>query len=88
MPVPGYDPEDVDDALESRLGEEDIRERLTDEEWESYQHEEASLIDLLDESEINRMLDDAGDGDAGNGKDAGDGNGDEPNDNNGDEPGD
>ncbi|WP_135821585.1 hypothetical protein [Halostella litorea] len=57
MPVSGYDPEDVDDALESRLGESGLRERLDDEEWDAYRAEEASLVDLLDEDEIARLLD-------------------------------
>jgi len=56
MPVPGYDPEDVDDTLESRLGEEEVRERLSDEEWDAYQREEASLVDLLDEREIAEIM--------------------------------
>jgi len=57
MPVSGYDPEDIDDALEARLGESELRERLDDEEFEAYRSEEASLVDLLDESEIARILD-------------------------------
>jgi hypothetical protein len=56
MVIPGYDPEDVDDTLESRLGEEEVRERLSDEEWDAYQREEASLVDLLDESEIAEIM--------------------------------
>jgi hypothetical protein len=52
MVIPGYDPEDIDDALESRLEENELRERLTDEEWDAYQHREAALADMLDENEI------------------------------------
>jgi hypothetical protein len=52
MVIPGYDPEDIDDALESRLEENELRERLTDEEWDAYQHGEAALADMLDENEI------------------------------------
>ena len=58
MPVPGYDPEDVDDMLESRLGESDIRERLSENEWQSYQDGDATLVDLLDDEEIQGMLGD------------------------------
>ncbi|NHN46656.1 hypothetical protein G9464_03475 [Halostella sp. JP-L12] len=58
MPVPGYDPEDVDDALEANLGEGELAELLTDEELRSYRREEVTLVDLLDESEIERALDD------------------------------
>ncbi|WP_135534947.1 hypothetical protein [Halostella pelagica] len=73
MPVPGYDPEDIDDTLESHLGEDGLRERLSDEEWEAYQHEDASLVDILDESEIERLLDADGDGNDSGGSAAGDG---------------
>lgn len=58
MPVPGYDPDDVDDMLESRLGESDIRERLSESEWESYQDGDATLVDLLDDEEIRGMIGD------------------------------
>ncbi|WP_121820229.1 hypothetical protein [Halostella salina] len=56
MPVSGYDPEDIDDTLEARLGDAELRERLTDEELDAYRSEEASLVDLLDEDEIARVL--------------------------------
>jgi len=57
MPVPGYDPEDIDDALESNLREGELEEFLSDDELRSYRHGEADLVDLLDESTIERMLD-------------------------------
>ena len=57
MPVPGYDPEDLDDALESNLREGELAEFLTDDELRSYRREEADLVDLLDESTIERVLD-------------------------------
>jgi hypothetical protein len=58
MPVPGYDPDDVDDMLESRLEESDIRDRLSETEWQSYQDGDGNLSDLLDDEEITGMLDD------------------------------
>lgn len=57
MPVPGYDPEDIDDALESNLGEGELEEYLSDDELRSYRRGEADLVDLLDESAIERALD-------------------------------
>lgn len=56
MPVPGYDPEDVDEALEAKLEESDVRSHLTDEEWQSYQNNQAGLVDLLDDDEIEKIL--------------------------------
>jgi hypothetical protein len=58
MPVPGYDPDDVDEMLESRLGESELRDRLSESEWESYQDGEGNLVDLIDDEEIESMLDD------------------------------
>lgn len=56
MPVPGYDPDDVEDMLDSKLDEKEIQSELSDSEWESYQNEEASLIELLDDEQIDRVL--------------------------------
>jgi hypothetical protein len=56
MPVPGYDPEDVDDMLETRLEETDVRSHLSDDEWESYQNDDASLVELLDDEQIEQLL--------------------------------
>lgn len=58
MPVPGYDPDDVDALLETKLSETDVRERLSDDEWQSYQDDDTSLVELLDENEIDQLLDD------------------------------
>ncbi|WP_340100066.1 hypothetical protein [Salinibaculum salinum] len=52
----GYDPSDLDTALEALLSEDEIPEYLTDEEWDSYQRGDESLIDLLDGPEISRIL--------------------------------
>ena len=56
MPVPGYDPEDVDEMLESKLSEAKIRDQLSESEWQSYQDGEESLIDLLGDDEIDGIL--------------------------------
>lgn len=61
MPVPGYDPEDLDDALESRLDEDEIRATLDDAALAAYREGEADLVDLLDDAEIERLLDDGDD---------------------------
>ncbi|MFB6121817.1 MAG: hypothetical protein ABEJ68_11970 [Halobacteriaceae archaeon] len=58
MPVPGYDPADVEDALRSKLDETDTQEVLTDEERAAYRNDDASLVDLLDDDQIARILDD------------------------------
>ena len=55
MPVPGYDPEDLDDELEARLTDGELRERLTDDEFRRYENGE-SLVELLDSEEIERLL--------------------------------
>lgn len=55
MPVSGYDPEDVDDALEELLDDRDAREFLDEEEWAAYREGE-DLVDLLDGSEIRALL--------------------------------
>jgi hypothetical protein len=52
----GYDPSDLDTALEALLSEDEIPEYLTDEEWDSYQRGDESLVDLLDGPEISRIL--------------------------------
>ena len=57
MPVPGYDPEDLDDTLESLLDDQTKKEYLSDDEWDAYQRGDASLVDLLEGSEIERLLD-------------------------------
>ncbi|WP_049921298.1 hypothetical protein [Halopiger djelfimassiliensis] len=54
MPVPGYDPEDIDDALEG----ERLEASLSESELEAYRNGDAELIDLLSEDEIRRLIDD------------------------------
>lgn len=56
MPVPGYDPEDVDDALETNLSDEQLEEYLSESERESYRAGDADLIDLLSEDEIHDLM--------------------------------
>ncbi len=56
MPVPGYDPDDVDDMIETRLEEKEVQSHLSDDEWQSYQNEDASLVDLLDDEQIEQLL--------------------------------
>ena len=51
MPVPGYDPDDLDAELEGKLTDEEIRDRLNDEEYDRYENGE-SLVGLLDEDEL------------------------------------
>lgn len=55
MPVPGYDPEDLDAELEGLLSEEKIRARLSDEEYHQYENGE-SLVELLDSDELDELL--------------------------------
>jgi hypothetical protein len=57
MVVPGYDPADLDDALEQQLSADDVSTYLTDEEWAACQNGDASLLDLLSGSEIDALLD-------------------------------
>ncbi|MFC4356496.1 hypothetical protein ACFO0N_00870 [Halobium salinum] len=56
MPIPGYDPDDVDDHLEGLLDGEDLDEYLSADERRRYEDGE-SLGDLLDEEDIRRLLD-------------------------------
>jgi hypothetical protein len=58
MPVPGYDPEDLDAQLEAAAGEDELRARMTDEEFRRYENGD-HLIDLLDEDEIDELLDES-----------------------------
>lgn len=57
MPISGYDPEDIDDMLESRLTDDEKAELLTDAEWEAYRRGDESLVDLLSSGEIKRVFD-------------------------------
>ncbi|MFC4550569.1 MULTISPECIES: hypothetical protein [Halorussus] len=62
MPVSGYDPDDLDEMLAERMGNRDPSNWLTDEELREYE-EGASLLDLLDETDIHELLE-RNDGDA------------------------
>ena len=59
MPVPGYDPSDLDAELESLLAEDEIRDHLTDEEFQQYENG-VSLTNLLNEADIEELLDKQG----------------------------
>lgn len=56
MPVPGYDPDDLDAELEGLLSEPEIQEHLTNEEFQRYKGG-TSLIDLLSEEDVHELLD-------------------------------
>ena len=58
MTISGYDPEDIDDALEGNLDENQLDEYLTESELESYRAGDANLIDLLESEEIRDILGD------------------------------
>ena len=55
MVIPGYDPDDLEDALETQLNREGKGEYLTEEEQRRFESGE-SLVDLLDEEDIRRLL--------------------------------
>jgi hypothetical protein len=57
MPVPGYDPEDVDGALESLLEDDEIEQYLSESELEAYREGNEDLVDLLDGDETRQILD-------------------------------
>ncbi|MDG5820319.1 hypothetical protein [Natronococcus sp. A-GB7] len=57
MPVPGYDPEDIDDALESLLEDDEIEDYLDEEQLEAYRNGGEDLVDLLEGDEVRRILD-------------------------------
>ena len=56
MPVPGYDPEDLDAALEERMAELGTDAVLSEGQLQEYE-EGASLVDVLSSEEITRLLD-------------------------------
>jgi hypothetical protein len=60
MPVPGYDPADIDSTLESLLDADDVAEILSEEEWQSYEDGDANLVELLESGEINRIFESKG----------------------------
>jgi hypothetical protein len=56
MTLPGYDPADLDDELESRLSEEELHRYLDADERARYEAGE-SIVDLLSAAEISEILD-------------------------------
>ncbi|WP_049927885.1 hypothetical protein [Halopiger goleimassiliensis] len=58
MPIPGYDPDDIDDKLEGSLTDDQLESHLSDAELEAYRDGDESLIDLLEEDEVRRIVDD------------------------------
>lgn len=55
MTIPGYDPADLDDALEENLRERDVVDLLDADQRRRYEDGE-SLVDILDDEEIRRVL--------------------------------
>ena len=55
MPVPGYDPEDLDDALRTRLEAGSAAELLSAEELAAYESDE-DLLEALDAETIAALL--------------------------------
>lgn len=55
MTIPGYDPEDLDDALRTRLEEGDPEQLLSEEELRAYRNGE-DLLDAFDTETIQRLL--------------------------------
>ena len=55
MVIPGYDQEQLDENLRERLAEWAIRELLTEDEQERLAAGE-SLLDLLDQEDIDRIM--------------------------------
>lgn len=55
MPVPGYDPEDVDRLVLSRLDEDDLGTALSPEQLRRYESGE-DLVDVLSEEKIRELV--------------------------------
>ncbi|EJN60522.1 hypothetical protein [Halogranum rubrum] len=55
MPIPGYDPDDLEETLARLLAEHGHSEFLTDAEHERVKAGE-SLVDVLDSADIERLL--------------------------------
>jgi len=55
MTIPGYDPDDVESALEARLSGRELATFLTEAEVGRYEAG-ADLVDLLDDEDIERLL--------------------------------
>ncbi|APW96722.1 hypothetical protein CHINAEXTREME_02550 [Halobiforma lacisalsi AJ5] len=58
MPIPGYDPEDIEDALETNLEEAHLEEYLSESERETYRNGDAELVDLLEADELRAIVED------------------------------
>jgi len=48
MVIPGYDPEDIDDVLETHIGEDQLNAYLTDEELAAYRSSDESLVTVAE----------------------------------------
>ncbi|WP_439028056.1 hypothetical protein [Haloarchaeobius sp. DT45] len=55
MPIPGYDLDDLDDDLRERIEEKQLEEILSEEDRKRLEDGE-SLLDILSEEEIERLL--------------------------------
>lgn len=55
MPIPGYDPDDLDELLAERLEARGGEASLTPRQWREYENG-ASLIEVLNERDIERLL--------------------------------
>lgn len=58
MVIPGYDPDDIDETLEVMMERGDPSDYLTEDEMERWKGGE-SLLDLLDDEDIDRLLEKA-----------------------------
>ena len=59
MVIPGYDPEDIDNVLETYIGEDQLNAYLTDEELAAYRSSDESLVNVLSGEEIRDLLGEA-----------------------------
>jgi len=57
MVIPGYDLDDIDEALEAYMDEGEIERLLDDDELQRYRAGESSLVDHLTGTEIRELLD-------------------------------
>ncbi len=55
MPIPGYDPDDLDELLAERLEALDGEASLTPRQWREYENG-ANLLDVLNDADIERLL--------------------------------
>jgi hypothetical protein len=56
MVIPGYDLDDIDEALETYMDEGEIETLLDDDELQSYRAGETGLVDHLTGTEIRDLL--------------------------------